>query len=202
VTVQVVDLGSVRAHLNITGSDAAQDAELQGFIMAASEMARDVVGPIMAEQHTQWFDGGRPSIVPDWLPLASVQSVTEFYGQSQFVLTEQALGAQESAFGFTVDYDTGQITRRTFGGEPALFAAGAKNVQLLYAAGLGVTSWSVRLGTLELIRHLWSMTQQGGIQRVGMAAPSDDSGRVPTGFALPQRVRELWQPNKRPPGIA
>jgi hypothetical protein len=203
VTVQVVDLASVRAHLNITSVDPAQDAELQGFIMAASEMARDVVGPIVAEQHTQWFDGGRPSLVPDWLPLASVQSITEFYGQSQFVLTEQALGEQETAFGFTVDYDTGHITRRTFGGEPARFAAGTKNVQVVYTAGLGVTSWSVRLGALELIRHLWSMTQQGGIQRVGMAPGSDDgTGRVPTGFALPQRVRELWQPYKRPPGIA
>jgi hypothetical protein len=199
---QVVDLASVRAHLNITTVNAARDAELQGFILAAGELARDVVGPLLPEQHTQWFDGGRSFLVPDWVPLASVQSVTEFYGLSQFPLTEQPLGVQDSAFAFTVDYDTGQIVRRTFGGEPARFAAGSKNVKVVYTAAIaGAIPWSVRLGALELIRHLWSLTQQGGLQRVG--APSDaESGRVPTGFALPQRVRELWQPYKRPPGIA
>jgi hypothetical protein len=200
---QVVDLASVKAHLNITTDNLARDAELQGFILAAGDLARDVVGPLLPEQHTQWFDGGRSSIVPDWLPLASVQSVTEFYGLSQFPLTEQPLGAQSTAFSFTVDYDTGQITRRTFGGEPARFAAGAKNIKVVYTAGRGgAIPWTVRLGALELIRHLWSLTQQGGLQRVGQPMADVESGRVPTGFALPQRVRELWQPYKRPPGIA
>lgn len=197
---QVVDLAGVKAHLNITTDNADRDAELQGFILAAGELARDVVGPLLPEQHTQWFDGGTARVVPDWLPLASVQSVTEYYGLAGFPLTEQPLGAQGSAFGFTVDYDTGQILRRTFGGAPARFAIGAKNVKVVYAAGRGgAIPWAVRLGALELIRHLWSLTQQGGLQRV---SASDAEGRVPTGFALPQRVRELWQPSKRPPGIA
>lgn len=200
---QVVDLASVKAHLNITTVNLARDAELQGFILAAGEMARDIVGPLLPEQHTEFFDGGRSGIVPDWLPLASVQSVTEFYGLSQFPLTEQPLDAQSSAFGFTVDYATGQITRRTFGGAPARFAIGAKNIKVVYTAVLsGAIPWTVRLGALELIRHLWSLTQQGGLQRVGMSSADVESGRVPTGFALPQRVRELWQPCKRPPGIA
>lgn len=199
---QIVDLPSVKAHLNITRDDPAQDDELQGFISAASEMARDVVGPILGEQHTQWFDGGRPTVVPDWLPVVSVESVTEFYGLSRFLLTEQPLETQDNAFGFTVDYDTGQITRRTFGGEQARFAAGTKNVQVVYTSGRGVVPYSVRLGTLELIRHLWSMTQQGGLQRGGLGSMSDESARVPTGFALPNRVLELWQPYRRPPGIA
>ena len=200
---QVVDLGSVKAHLNITTIDADRDAELQGFILAAGEIARDVVGPLLPEQHTQFFDGGTSSIVPDWLPLASVQSVTEFYGLSQFPLTEQPLGTQNTTFGYTVDYTSGQVTRRTFGGEPARFAIGAKNIKVVYTAGRGgAIPWTVRLGALELIRHLWSMTQQGGIQRVGLPAAADDAVRVPTGFALPQRVLELWQPFKRPPGIA
>lgn len=200
---QVVDLASVKAHLNINTADLSRDAELQGFILAAGEIARDVVGPLLPEQHTQWFDGGRSSIVPDWLPLASVLSVTEFYGLSQYPLTEQPLGAQSTAFGFTVDHDSGLITRRTFGGEAGRFPAGAKNLKVVYTAGRGgVVPWTVRLGALELIRHLWSMTQQGGIQRGVRSTAADDSARVPTGFALPQRVLELWQPFKRPPGIA
>jgi len=200
---QVVDLPSVKAHLNITTTDAARDAELQGFILAAGDVARDIVGPLLPEQHTQYFDGGRSVVVPDWLPLASVQSVTEYYGLSTFPLTEQPLGAQNTAFGFTVDYESGQIVRRTFGGDPARFALGAKNIKVVYTAGRGgAIPWTVRLGALELIRHLWSMTQQGGLQRTGLPAVTDDSVRIPTGFALPQRVLELWQPYRRPPGIA
>jgi len=199
---QIVDLASVRAHLNIADGDDSQDAELQGFILAAGDMARDVVGPLLSEPHTQQFDGGRPTIVPDWLPLLSVESVTEFYGQSEYVLTQQPLGEQTTAFAFTVDYTTGAITRRTFGGQAARFAVGTKNVTVQYTAGRAGVPATVRLGALELIRHLWSMTQQGGLQLVGRGNQMDDAVRIPTGFALPQRVVELWQPYRRPPGIA
>jgi hypothetical protein len=199
----IVDLDAVKLHLNMPVSDTSQDAELQGFVDAAGDLARDVLGPVFPETHTQDFDGGGPTIVVDWLPLASVTSVTEYYGLSGFELTEQPLGGQINAFAFTVDYTTGQITRRTFGGEAALFAPGTKNIKVVYVSGRdGVVAPTVRLGALELIRHLWQLTQQGGRPRFGGAALDGESMGVPTGFALPQRVMELWQPFKRPPGIA
>lgn len=199
----IVDLDSVKAHLNIPSSDTTQDVELQGFIDAAADIARDVIGPVFPETHTQFFDGGTPRVAVDWLPLASVTSVTEYYGLSGFTLTEQPLGGQTDAFAYTVDYTTGQITRRTFGGEAALFAPGAKNIKVVYVSGRsGTVAPTVRLGLLELIRHLFQLTQQGGRPRFGGAALDGESMGVPTGFALPQRVMELWQPFKRPPGIA
>lgn len=200
---QIVDLPSVKAHLNIPASDTRHDAELQGFILAAADLARDVCGPLLAEQHTQAFDGGTSTIIPDWLPLASVDSAIEYYGLSAFELTEQPLDDQMNAFAFTVDYTTGQITRRTFGGEAALFAIGAKNIIIRYTAGAGTVPWTVRLGALELIRHLYQLTQQGGQNKFGGAGALDTGeSTVPTGFALPSRVLELWQPFKRGPGIA
>lgn len=200
---QLVDLPSVKAHLNIPPGTTTQDAEIQGFILAAGELARDVVGPLLPEQHTQYFDGGVKSVVPDWLPLESILSATEYYGLSAFALTEQPLGGQQDAFGYTVDYSTGQITRRTFGGDPALFPHGAKNVKVVYTAGrAGAVPWTVRLGALELIRHLWQLTQQGGRPRWAGAGTEGESSGVPTGFALPTRVLELWAPYRRPPGVA
>jgi hypothetical protein len=200
---QLVDLASVKAHLNIPPNDTRQDDELQGFILAAADLARYHCGPFLPETHTQYFDGYVSTVVPDWLPLTSVLSATEFYGLSEFTLTEQALGAQMDAFAFTVDYSTGQITRRTFGGEAALFAAGAKNIKIVYTAGRGgKIPWSVRLGMLELIRHLWQLTQQGGRPKFGSAYDGSDGPTFPTGFALPTRVLELWSPFRRPPGIA
>jgi hypothetical protein len=200
---QLVDLISVKKHLNIPLNDARQDEELQGFILTAADQARDVCGPFLAEQHTQFFDGGYTTIQPDWLPVASVQSVTEYYGLSTFVLHEQPLGAQMDAFAYTVDYASGQITRRTFGGEAALFAHGVKNIKVVYTAGTGgQIAYTVRLGALELIRHLWQQTQNGGRPKFGSAGMDGESMGVPMGFALPDRVIELWGPKRRPPGIA
>jgi hypothetical protein len=199
---QLVDLPSVKAHLNIPPTDIRQDDELQGFILAAADLARDHCGPFIPETHTQYLDGGRPSFVPDWLPVKSVLSVTEFYGLGSFVLTETPLGGgTSSAFAYTVDYGTGELTRRTFSGDAVDFAEGEKNVKIVYTAGRSTVPYSVRLGVLELVRHLWQLTQQGGRPRFGGAG---DGGEpfIPTGFALPSRVLELWAPFRRPPGIA
>ncbi|MGW1623041.1 hypothetical protein [Streptomyces sp. NPDC002172] len=197
----IVDLDSVKAHLNMPVGDTSQDAELQGFIDAAGDVARDVVGPILPEVHTEWHNGGSPTITLDWLPVASVTSVTEYVAASTYMLTEQPLGTSVGAYEYTVDLDRGQITRRAVG-DAVRFPAGTKNVKVVYTSGDGVVAPTVRLGALELIRHLWQLTQQGGRPRFGGAALDGESMGVPTGFALPQRVLELWQPFKRPPGIA
>ncbi len=199
---QIVDIASVRAHLNIPQNTNSSDDELQGFILAAGELARDVCGPFLPEQHVQWLDGGGTTLELDWLPLASVQSVTEYYGLSAFPITEQALGSQTNAFAFTADYNVGTLTRRTFGGQAALWAIGTKNVKVVYTAGrAGQVPYTVRLGALELIRHLWQLSQQGGRPRFGGAGDGGDT-HVPIGFAMPDRVLELWGPYRRPPGIA
>ncbi|MDH6108864.1 hypothetical protein P3T36_002995 [Kitasatospora sp. MAP12-15] len=199
---QLVDLASVKAHLNIPTTDTRQDDELQGFILAAADIARDHCGPLVPETHTEFFSGGVPTISPDWLPVSKVLSCTEYYGLAAFTLTEQPLGSQMNAFAFTVDYATGEISRRTIGGESALFAFGSKNVRLVYTAGIGTVPYSVRLGVLELVRHLWQLTQQGGRPRFGGSGYDGDVQAIPTGFALPTRVVELWQGYRRPPGIA
>ncbi|MEE4546773.1 head-tail connector protein [Streptomyces sp. V4-01] len=197
---QVVDLASVKAHLNI--NDSRQDDELQGFILAAGDLTRNVVGPILPETHTEWHNGGSRTLTLDWLPLGSVQSVTEYIAATSWPLTEQPLGTSTDAYGYTVDVDTGQITRRAVG-DAVPFPYGIKNVCVVYTAGRGgVSPWAVRLGALELIRHLWQLTQQGGRPQFGGADLDSGAGAVPSGFALPNRVLELWKPAKREPGIA
>jgi hypothetical protein len=201
---QLIDLPSVKSYLRIPVADTSNDDALQGFILASAELARDHCGPFAPEMHTQFFDGGRSVIIPDWLPLLSIQSCTEYYGLSSFSITEQPLGTQTNAFNFTADYSTGELTRRTFGGEAAYWARGAKNVKLVYSAGRsGDVPFSVRLGTLEIVRHLFQLTQLSGRSRFGGSALDGmDSPAVPTGFAIPQRVIELWSPHRRAPGFA
>ncbi|GIG57394.1 hypothetical protein Lfu02_17660 [Longispora fulva] len=201
---QVVDLPSVKAHLNIPLTDSSQNDELTGFILAATPIIRNIVGPILPETHTEWFDGGSPTLVLAWQPVTAILSATEYYGLAAFPLTEQPLGSQSNAFGFTVDLLTGQLTRRTFSGEAARFAQGAKNIRVTYTAARADVPYNVRLGALELIRHLWQLTQQGGRPKFGSsgAAYDGDSDRIPIGFAVPNRVTELLAPHRRPPGIA
>lgn len=200
---QIVDLQSVKAHLNMNPSDVSQDAELLGFILAATPIIRDIIGPVLPESHTEFFDGGNGTIVLPWQPVISIQSVYEYYGLSAFLLTEQQLGQQMNAFSFTVDYVTGQVTRRTFGGQAARFAIGDKNVKVVWTAGRADIPYNVRLGALELIRHNWQMTQQGGRGRWrASGAGGGDEMTVPIGFAVPDRVVEMLAPHRRPPGVA
>lgn len=201
---QIIDLPSVKDYLRIPLTDTTRDNALMGFIYATSEVVRNYCGPFLAEQHTQYFDGGAAKLVPDWLPIISVQSVTEYYGLSAFTITQQPLGSQQNAFGYTLDPETGEMTRRTFGGEAAYWARGAKNIKVVYTAGRqGPLPWSVRLGALEMIRHLYQMTQLGGRPKFNSSALDGlDGPAVPTGFAVPQRVVELLSGYQRPPGIA
>ncbi len=198
--LQIVDLASVKTQLAMS-NDSTQDMELEGFIAAASEMIRDITGPIFAETHTQYFTGGMATISLDWLPLQSITSITEYYGLSAFPITEQPLGTQTNAFGYTVDYSTGQITRRTFGGAPALWALGYKNVKVVYVAGFASIPFAVRLAALRLIQHWWGQFKQQRV-RGGMRGGLDGDTMTPMGFAMPDAVIEMLAPWRRPPGIA
>lgn len=200
---QIVDLPSVKLHLNIPLTDVSNDGELQGFILAAGELARDVVGPVLAEARTEWHNGGSTTVSLDSQPVASVQSVTEYVAATSWDLTEQPLGTSTDSYGYTVDLDLGVIVRRAVG-DAIPFPRGTKNVRVVYTAGRGgMVTWAIRLGALELIRHLWQLTQQGGrLKWAKTGALDTDSSIVPMGFALPQRVLDLWKPEKRPPGIA
>jgi hypothetical protein len=195
----LVDLASVKAHLNI--SDQRADDELYGYIYAVADLARDFCGPFLPETHTEWWSGGVPTLVPTVQPVSAIASVTEYYGLSAFSLTEQELGNSLNAFAFSFDAQVGSISRRSMSGEAALFASGYKNVKVVYTAGGRPVPYSVRLGALEAIRHLWQMTQQSGRPKYGSAG-YDDAPAVPQGYALPNRVMELWAPFRRFPGFA
>lgn len=194
----IVSLADVKYHLNKTDND--DDTELQFFIDAATPVIENIAGPVLPQTKTEYFNGGVSQISVNWLPIVSVTSVTETYGQTNYTLTEISLGSSNSNFAFTVDYSTGRIVRRSFNAE-ALFPVGTNNVKVAYVAGRATIPANVRLATLMLIQHLWSTSQLnrgGGRPSLG----GDDSFMSGAGFAVPNRVRELLQPSPRVPGVA
>lgn len=194
----LVTLAEVKTHLNKT--DSSDDAELQGFVDAATPIIENIGGPVIQRTIVEYYDGGQSRLELNSLPIVSVTSIIETYGQTNYTLTEVTLGGASTGFGFTMDYLTGQVIRRAYNAE-ARFPVGANNVQVTYVAGRTAVPANVRLAALMLIQHLWSTSQlnrNGGRPSFG----GDDSFTAGAGFAVPNRVRELLQPTPRVPGIA
>lgn len=201
VPTALVSIKDAREWLRLRSTDTSDDLKIQSIIEAASRLVVNITGPIQSTSFTEWFDGGVPTIVLAHPPIISIVRVVEYYGQSTFVLSEQPLGSQTSAFAFTVDYTTGQLTRRTIGGDAALFVQGDKNIAVTYTAGRMIVPENVQLATKELVRHLYQNTQVQG--RSKLASTGDDGyGEVPIGFAVPNFVVQMLHPDRRAPGIA
>lgn len=198
----LISVDDAKQHLRIKGNVQVSDDTMQGFIEAASIAIQNITGPIMPTAFAEFYDGGLEAISVDNKPIMQgTVTIVEYYGTTAFTLTEQPLGGTQSAYGFTVDYVTGQIRRRTFGGGSALFAIGAKNISVTYKAGRTTVPLNVQTATKELVRHLWNTTQVPG--RPKSAATGEDGfGWIPTGFAVPNFVVQLLQNDARPPGVA
>lgn len=197
----LISLDDAREFLRLRSNDTADNAKIQAIIESASRLILDITGPMTIQSYNEWWDGGLSTIVPEHLPLVQVTAAAEFYGLSKFVLTEQPLGAQTNAFAFTVDYVTGQITRRTYGGAPAMFAIGSKNVNIQYTAGRTQVPENVQVATRELVRHLYTNTQIPGRPKFG-GQGEDLIDEKLIGYAVPNFVVEMIQPDRRAPGIA
>lgn len=200
-TQALVSIQDAIETLNLSSPSASETNKLQRLVNAASILIQDITGPMTLRPFTEWFDGGIATVSPSHKPLTKVLSASEYYGISEFVLTEQPLGFQTDAFAFTVDYITGQITRRTYGGAQAQFAIGSKNVRITYQAGRPYVPENVQMGTLELVRFFYTHTQVPSGRGRGSSG-IEAMEQVLIGFAVPNFVIEMVQPHRRGPGIA
>lgn len=156
----LVTLDDVHAHLNLPDSSA--DAEIMGFIEAATAFVEFETGPIIPQQFTEVHDGGGISIVLDNPPVLSVDSVTEYVGPTGYTLTQSELGSPTGAYAFSIDDAArGILTRRWSGGLVGPFVGGTKNIQIVYTAGLTSVPYDIRMAVLEDIRGLYTQTQYG-----------------------------------------
>lgn len=165
----------VKPHLNITV--ATHDAELQTMLDAAEAAIAEKCGPLAATSVTERVSGGGTGLVLRTTPIVSLTSVTP------------AGGSAYTVGDFTTDLSAG-VVEWTSG---ARFSAGRYDV--VVSAGRSSLPKDLRLGILELVRHLWE-TQRGGSQRPGSRSSESTANTIPgAAHIMPFRVVELISPH-------
>lgn len=184
-------LAEAKAHLNIPAATTTYDAELAGFIDAATPVVEDLAGPILPRTITgESHDGGYDEIITLFSPVIAITSITEYLGTSAYPLTSQPAGSTVSQYGYELVDDSGIIARRNGAGQAQAFPCGRGTVSVTYTAGYSSVPANVRLGALELIRHWWQFSQQGG--RPSFGGSSDEGAYYDLGnYAVPHFVAEL-----------
>lgn len=192
----IVTVAEAKVHMNVPTTDTSHDTEISGFVDAATPVIEDIVGAVLQATFDELYDGGRPSIVLRHNPVISITSLTEYSGVTPTVLTVAATPDLVVPGSYVLDPD-GILYRAGTG----YFTPGRSNVRVVYVAGRAAVPANIRLATLELVRHLYQSTQQGGRPSFNGGA-TDDMPWAPSAFAVPTRVIELLAPHKREPRIA
>jgi len=186
ITDGLITLEDARKSLGFAATATANDADVEKYIEAATPVIENITGPVLVKSQTYRFDGGTESVVLP-VPFTSVTSVT-------------VSGTATTAY--VADAGAGIITAGTTTA-PSVFDWGVQNVVVVvsvgYADDASEVAPNVALATRELVRFWWQQGRQANIPAFGEAP---DSGSVPMGFAVPKRVYELLEPNKRVAGFA
>jgi len=196
----IIDLDYARQGLRLTGNNTITDADLESLIEQAAPVIEDLVGSIVPTSRVETYDGGHIQIPLLHSPLVSVESVIETAG-SDYVktLTEQDpfAGSGFDAYGYTVDLDSGILTRRA-SGVAISFISGARNIQVTYTSGRAAVPGNILRAYRLLIRHLWQL-ELGRTPLVD--SQQEIIGYTPAGFAVPNAVIELCADSARVSGI-
>ena len=197
---QLVSLGEVKEYLNIAATDKTRDAKLLRFLEQIRPVVEFITGPIIERLISETYDGGSPWIALRYRPVVSVNSVTEYRGPIPYPLQQVATPDLGTIYSYMYE-PPGRIVRRTVGGGQTAFPAGADSVFVTYTAGYTQVPANVTQACLELVRVHFQMTQQGRPRPGGGGIDDDEPGRPIMGFFVPNRVRELLEPNTRHPSI-
>lgn len=158
----LVDLSEVKDHLNIPSTDTSQDAELQGFIEAASVYIQNITGPITPQQLTETHSGGGTTICLFHPPVLSVTSVVEYNASTGYTLNQATLGTDAGAYAYTLDDPKSGVIRRRYSGNlVGRFIGGDHNVVVTYMAGQATIPPDIRMAVLQDIAGIYQPSQLG-----------------------------------------
>ena len=189
--MQLISLEEMKTHLNKALDVHTDDEELRDWIEAGRWVIEREVGPVLPRTITETYDGYRRVIVLRQGPVIGVTSVTETVGPQDIrVLTAETpptYGENQYAF----DAARRLLTRRSFGWS----GRWAESVAVTYMVGRYPLPMNYKVALGELVSHLWRASQlTSGGSRPNVNAPD----AIPTGYAVPNRVRELLGRRRAP----
>ncbi|MFD4259960.1 head-tail connector protein [Streptomyces sp. NPDC058534] len=178
----LLTLAEAKAQLNLTTD--TDDVEVQAYIDAITAPIERHIGPVETREFTETIEGRSDSVCLTRIPAVSLVSVAP--------AVEIGDGLDLSTL--VLDGATGIVRYRggSFAGTVWRF---------VYAAGRGEIAPTINLAARILLQHLWR-TQNAGRGPV-LAGGDDFSEPIPGfGYAIPNRVLQLLEPYRLPPGVA
>ncbi|WP_052189864.1 phage head-tail connector protein [Streptomyces sp. NRRL S-1824] len=180
----LLTLAEAKAQLDIeTTSD---DGELQAYIDSLTSAIERHTGPVENRPVTETLNSRGTRLALSQVPAVSLTSITPVMNG----------GLPLDVAGLVLDGDSGVVWRRD--GQP--FYGGPWSVT--YVAGRGAIPPTIKLAALFLLQHLWR-TQYGAARGGGGSDDFSVTEPIPGfGYAIPNRVLQLLEAFKAPPGVA
>ena len=183
----LLTLADAKAQLDIETS--THDTELQVYIDAMTAVIERHVGPVENRVVTETVSGRGTTLCLLQVPVVSLTSLTPIVLGGLPLTTADVV----------VDNELGVI-RRVNG---SVFYGGPWTA--VYTAGRGSVPPTIKLAALILLQHLWR-TQYGasrGLSGIGGGEDYSVTEPIPGwGYAIPNRVLQLLEAYKAPPGVA
>lgn len=175
-----------KARRQLAIESTTDDDELQDFLDGMTETIEGYIGAVEQRTVTETQDGSGRTLCLRTTPVVSLTGVTPILSG----------GAAVDVSALHLDGATGVIRRL----DNARWAGGPWTV--VYEAGRPEIPAGVRLAARILLQHLWR-TRYGAARGNSGADDYNVTEGVPGwGYAVPNRVLELLDPLKLPPGMA
>ncbi|WP_329114446.1 hypothetical protein [Streptomyces sp. NBC_01353] len=182
----LLTLAEAKTQLQLTDT-AAYDAELETYIDALTPVIERHTGPVESRTVTETVNAYGPLLALTQVPTVSLTSLTPVHSGGR------AIAADEVA----LDGDAG-VLRRLDG---ARFAGGPWVA--VYVAGRDDIPPTINLAARLLLQHLWRTRYGAARGNPGGGEDFDVNEPIPGfGYAVPNRVLQLLESFKAPPGVA
>jgi hypothetical protein len=180
----LLTLAEAKAQLDI--ETTMHDQELNAYIDALTPIIERYIGPVENRTVTETLDSKGLTLAVTQVPAVSLTSITPVLGGGLALNVDDV--ALDGAAG---------IIRRTDG---SFFGGGPWEV--IYIAGRGEIHPTINVAARILLQHLWR-TQYGAAR--GNSSSDDFDVNEPVvgwGYAVPNRVLQMLEGFKVPPGVA
>ncbi|MER6098342.1 head-tail connector protein [Streptomyces sp. NPDC001728] len=180
----LLTLAEAKAQLDIEST--AHDQELTAYIEALTPMIERYVGPVENRTVTETVDSKGLALAVTQVPVVGLTSITPILAGGLALAVEDV----------RLDGAAG-IIRRVDG---SFFGGGPWDV--VYVAGRGEIHPTINVAARILLQHLWR-TQYGAAR--GNSGSDDFDVNEPVvgwGYAIPNRVLQMLEAFKVPPGVA